>query len=119
MHTPEVRNVVVRLWGEETRRFYSDVVVEVPGSVPYERIESMALRSFDGVPDLGWNFCGTTGIWPGNCGRRLQPEVLRAADDSDVAQLKLLRSPRGTVVVACFGPKVESTPARKRAGSKS
>lgn len=119
MGPSKTRKILVRLWGEETRRFYSDVVVEVPESVPYERIESMALRNFDGLPDLEWTFCGTTGIWPGNCGRRLQPEVLGVADDLDDVEVKLLRSPRGGVVIACFDPKAESTSMKKRARRKS
>jgi hypothetical protein len=99
-----IRKAVVRLWGEETRRYFTDVVVEAPESVPDWKIEAMWLRQFDGVADLEWTFTASSGIWPGNCGRRIQPEVQRAASDDDVAQLRLLRTPRGSVVVSPVDP---------------
>lgn len=100
----KTRKVVVRLWGEETRRFFTDVVVEAPESVPDGKIDAMWLRQFDGVADLEWTFTGSSGIWPGNCGRRIQPEVQRAASDDEAAHLRLLRTPRGSVVVSPFDP---------------
>ncbi len=112
------RKLVVRLWGEETRRFFTDVVVEVPETVTDEKIESMWLSQFDGVPDLDWTLYGTTGIWPSNCGRRLQPEVRRSGGRGDVVQIRLLRSPRGNLVVACLDPTSESGVKKQRVGKR-
>jgi hypothetical protein len=118
MQAAKLRKVVMRLWGEETRRFLSDIVVEVPDSVPDEKIESMWLSQFDGVPDLDWTLNSTTGIWPSNCGRRLQPEVRRSGGRGDVVQIRLLRSPRGNLVVACLDPRGESGLKKQLVGKR-
>lgn len=103
-----LRKVVVRLWGEETRRFHTDVTVEVPESVADEQIERLALRQFDGVASLEWTYECSTGIWPGNCGRRIQPQVIRAARMGEAAGIRLLKTARGRLVVQVSGVGVES-----------
>lgn len=79
----------------------------------------MALRKFDGVQHLNWTACGTTGIWPSNCGNRLKPEVQGAADESALVDVKLVLAPNGSVVIACCDPHKRAAPTTKRARSKS
>ncbi len=94
------RRVRLRLHGEEIRRFHADVVVEVPDNVTDEQLERMWARQFDGLRQLvDWVFDCTTGIWPSNCGRRIQPQVLGGAGAKEPALVRFDKSPKGSLVV--------------------
>lgn len=99
-----MRKVVMRVHGEEIRRFHSDVVVEVPDNVTDEQLERMWARQFDGVRErVDWAFDCTTGIWPSNCGRRIQPQVRGPAGKGKTSIVQLEKSPKGSLVVKVGG----------------
>ena len=96
----QTRRVVLRIHGEEKRRFHADVVVELPADVTDAQLEKMWPRQFDGIrEDVLWDFECTTQIWPSNCGRRIQPAVRRDAADHEETQVRLDQSPNGSLVV--------------------
>jgi hypothetical protein len=93
------RKIVLRILAEERRRFFSDVVVEVPDDATDDEIEKMWMRSFDGVQDLEWSFQCTSGIWPSGCGTRIHPAVQGDADSTAPVQIHLMRRPGGSLIV--------------------
>jgi hypothetical protein len=94
------RRVAMRIHAEEVRRFHADVVVEVPVNASDEQLERMWSRQFDVVREvMDWEFDCTTGIWPSNCGRRIQPQVRGAVRKGERTQICLERSPKGSLLV--------------------
>lgn len=99
-HLRATRKVVMRIHGEEIRRFHVDVVVEVPENVTDEQLERTWARQFDGMRDMvEWDLDCSTGIWPSNCGKRIRPEVRGAAPEEWTALIQLDKSPKGSLVV--------------------
>lgn len=94
------RKVVMRIHGEEIRRFHADVVVEVPENVTDEQLERTWARQFDGLREMvEWELDCSTGIWPSNCGKRIRPEVRGATPEEETALIQLDKSPKGSLVV--------------------
>lgn len=102
--TRQSRTVVVRLYAEETRRFHSDVALEVPAEMTDEQIERLPLRTFDGGADVDWEYECSSGIWPGNCGRRHQPRVREHSAEESPPKARIIRTPRGTFVLEAAIP---------------
>ena len=92
------RQVVLRLSATEVPTYEADVVVAVPANLSDEEMERMPMRAFDGVRGLDWQQVGSTGVWPGGCGRAVQPVVLRDSP-GEVAQVRLAKPPGRSPIV--------------------